>query len=152
MTTASIERVGNLRLAGIACAGYPAEPWSLMERVEALLAPQEVTIYGPAQLWFSLPPDGGPDTWSCTIGRAIIGLARPGAELVVEDFADLHALSQSHMAAIDELALSHRALQEEAHRRKVRTRPYWRVALARQRLSDGGLLPQATVSVFLDRG
>jgi hypothetical protein len=150
MASITHTRLGNLRLAGIACTGYPDDPWSASRRVHEELQEQGFTPQGAVQIWFSLPPDGDPATWHGTIGHPFVGLARPTAELVIEDYRDLRSLSLPHPGPIAELGLSHQQLQSEAGRQRARLRPYWRVSLARQALSDGSLLPQATVSVFVD--
>jgi hypothetical protein len=148
----TLAREGNLRLASLPSRGYPVDPWGLREQVLALLEGQEVEPYGPVAIFFNLPPEAEPIAAAeCQVGTAISGLGRSRGALVVEDYRGLSALSLPHPGPIRELALTWRRLAEAAGAREQPTRPYWRVALRTSRMADGNLLPQAEVSVFLDR-
>ncbi len=147
-----VRREGNLRFAGAACAGYPEDPLALAAAARSAMRDQSIRCLGPATLLFHVAPhDEPPARWECRVGTAIVGLAKPTAELAIEDFLDLHALILPHAGPIADLPATHRRLVEHARALGARVRPYWRLALARRRQADGNILPAAEVAVFLDR-
>jgi len=151
MAEPTLKREGNLRFAGIAAVGYPADAKRLGEQVRRELDGGELAPYGPVMLLFSLPPDGPPGTWDCQIGTAVIGLPRPVGRVAIEDYRGLYALSLPHAGAIRQLPESHHRLVEHARGLGYHARPYWRLALCRRRLADGNCLPISELSIFLDR-
>lgn len=145
-----LRREGNLRFAGRASMGYPEDPEASCARVRTLLADQDLRLLGPATLLFTLPPDGPPSSWECSTGLAMVGLARPVGDLLIEDYAGLYAATLPHHGPISDLPGTHRRLVEHVKAMGRTLRPYWRVALWRRRLADGNPLPVAEVSVFID--
>jgi hypothetical protein len=147
-----LKREGNLRLASIPSAGYPADPWALAERVRGLLDEQELDTYGPVTVWFSRAPGDDPSSaWECSVGLALTGMARSIGGMVVEDYRQLHALSLVHDGAIRDLPQTWKRLHDHGRSLGRQVRPYWRLALRDRRLADGNLLPVADVAVFLDQ-
>ena len=143
---------GNLRLASSHSEGYPRDIEHIFDLVLDDISEQSITPYGPAVLFFNLPPDDqGPSQWPCQLGTAITGLGRASERVYIEDYRSLHALVLNHMAPIKDLGSTYRRLRDHALAMGFRVRPYWRVALRKQRLADGNLFPQCEVSVFLDR-
>jgi hypothetical protein len=151
MVEPSLKREGNLRFAGIASPGYPADPMAIGDEVKHLMDGQGLSFIGPLSLLFAMPPDGHPREWSCSIGSAVIGLARPAGQIAIEDYHALLALTLPHPGPIIEIGSVHRRLSEHARAIGYRIRPYWRVSLWRRRLADGNLMPATELSVFLDR-
>lgn len=143
---------GNLRLASSHSDGYPRQIEHIYDLVLDDIAEQPVNPYGPIVLFFNLPPDDqGPDAWPCQVGTAVTGLGRASEAVYIEDYRGLHALVLNHMSPIKNIAATYRRLRDHALAMGFRVRPYWRIALRRQRLADGHLYPQCEVSVFLDR-
>jgi hypothetical protein len=143
---------GNLRLASTHSDGYPHNLEDMFDLVLDDIADQSVNPYGPIVLFFNLPPDDqGPANWPCQIGTAITGLGRASESVYIEDYRSLHALVLNHMPAIKNISQTYKRLRDHALAMGFRVRPYWRIALRRQRLADGNLFPPCEVSVFLDR-
>jgi len=152
MPDPTVRTDGNLRFAGVALAGYPADAEAVAARVRSVVESQTgVASYGPATLLFTLPPHGHPEEWECQVGVAVTGLPRPLQDVQVEDYHALQALVLPHGGPIRDLDTTHRRLVEHARTLGHVVRPYWRVALCRKRLADGNALPVAEVSVFVDR-
>lgn len=146
-----LRREGNLRFAGLACPGYPEDPWAICAEVRRLLAGEKVDFIGPPTLLFSLPPQGAAADWECQVGLALSGLPAPRGTLAIEDYSQLSALSLPHPGPIADLAATHRRLADHGRSLGHQVRPYWRLALRRRRLADGNGLPVSEVAVFLDR-
>jgi hypothetical protein len=153
-----LRRDGNLRVAGIPCAGYPDDPMTIAATARRLAEAGGGEPYGPPLVWFHLPPDQRPpSTWECTVGVAMTGMARPGAttddgrRLAVEDYRGLRAFVRGHDSAIADLGATWAAIDAHARGQGYRVRPYWRLALIHRRLADGNLHPVAEVAVFIDR-
>ncbi len=147
-----VRREGNLRLVSVNSPGYPLDPPALGARVQAFLDGQEAEANGPLVLLFALAPgDDGPATWECQTGYAVTGMAMGADGVVVEDYRQLTALHAPHLGPIRDLPETWRRLDAHARAMGWRPRPYWRLALRDRRLADGNLLPEAEVSVFVDR-
>ena len=154
MPDPQLRREGNLRFVSLPVVGWPADPSVLDAQVAHLLDEQEAEAYGPLCLLFSVPPGDEPATaWECQVGRAVTGMAVGGGSdgLLVEDYRQLTALHVEHAGAIRDLPTTWRRLDAHARTMGWRPRPYWRVALRDRRMADGNLLPEAEVSVFVDR-
>jgi hypothetical protein len=147
-----LKREGNLRFAGLASPGYPADPAVLLDEVYKRLSGLELIPHGPTSIWFSVSPDETPPgDWECQVGTAVTGLPVPVPGVAVEDYRNLYALSLPHVGAVRELPRTHQRLVAHAKTMGYRVRPYWRLALRERQLADGNLLPVADVAVFLDR-
>jgi hypothetical protein len=143
---------GNLRLASLPAPGLPCDSGALDRELSELVAGQGgCETAGPLVILLDLPPSDEPASWRCQVGRAVIGSLRPQGSLLVEDYRSLQALSLPHTGSWHELAATHGQLAAHAQAMGWRLRPYWRLALPRERSADGHLVPGCTVSVFLDR-
>lgn len=152
MERPALRRIGNLRLVTSSFPGWPDDPFAVRDRLCASLGQGEAAPYGPVQIWFAHAPDRqqSPSLWPCQVGTAITGMARPGANLLVEDFRNLAGYSRDHLGPLADLAHTWEELRDLANRWKQTLRPYWRVCLGRRRLSDGNLLPVCSVGIFVD--
>lgn len=143
---------GNLRFASIAADGLPCSVDARDREVRELLAAKGGCEHaGPATIIIDLPPNDAPADWRCQVGCAVIGQPRPHGALLVEDYRGLQSLGCDHHGSWRDLAGTHAELAAHAQAMGWRLRPYWRVALPRQRSADGHLVPGCAVSVFLDR-
>ena len=99
-----------------------------------------------------MPPAGdSPEEWAMQVGLPITGLLKAKAPLIVEDFHHLQALTVPHHGPRQDLGGTYQQLAEQARAFNWFLRPYWRITISVERLSDGALHPQTLVSVFLDR-
>lgn len=147
-----LKREGNLRFAGVASPGYPADPFVLVDQVCKQLSGLELVPHGPASVWFAVGPDEAPPSaWDCQVGMAVTGLPVPIPGVAVEDYRNLYALSLPHVGTVRDLCRTHQRLVAHAKTMGYHVRPYWRLALRERQLADGNLLPVADVAVFLDR-
>lgn len=153
MPEPKLVREGNLRIAGFSFESYPEQPESHISLIKKTLLSTTAHAYGPALLWFSLPPeDLSPSRWSGHIGVAITGLPTPTSGLLVEDYRNLLTLTLPHAGPIRDVAITWRRLADHAKRMTLGTpRPYWRLALRNRRMPDGNPLPIAELGIFLDR-
>lgn len=143
---------GNVRLASLPSPGWPADPWALGDRVRDLLDDQELEPYGALQVWFSVPPgDDPPARWECQVGWTVAGMPHPADGLLIEDYRRLDAFAVAHGGPVRDLGATWRRLDAHARTAGWRPRPYWRLALRDRRLADGNLLPEAEVSLFVER-
>ncbi len=148
-----LEREGNLRLASLACSGFPADLAAIAaEAGRAACSQAGVETYGAACAVIDLPPgDSDPLTWRCQAGIPVLGQPRPIPPLLVEDYRALQALSLPHPGPARSLAASWQLLSDHARAMGWMLRPYWRVSIPIGRAADGHLVPDCVVSVFLDR-
>lgn len=151
-------REGNVRLASVACSGWPDDPEALGAALDAALQAQDIDRYGPLTLLFPIPPaDDPPASWEVQVGRCVTGLPRAGTEvhaglrLLVEDYRRLVAVSLPHHGAVRDLPRTWKRLDDHARAQGFKVRPYWRLRLRRRALPDGSLLPQAEASVFVEK-
>ena len=152
MADPQVRREGNLRFAAVAFQGLPESLIAAYADARTALGEQRVQCYGPPMALFSFPADDdGPHTWPCQVGSGIIGMARHGNGLLVEDYRHLQTLSLPHMESSARLVDTYRQLANHARANGWKVRPYWRLALRRRRLADGNMLPTSEVSIFLDR-
>ncbi len=146
---------GNLRFASIGHDGCPLNAQDLWQDIVSTLvekADTAVECYGPPVILFTLPADDEPiSNWPCQVGTAITGLTTQQPPLFIEDYRNLYSLSAPHMDALADLHLTYKQLANHARALGYSLRPYWRLSLRRTRLADGGILPAAEVSVFVDR-
>jgi hypothetical protein len=151
-----LAKEGNLRVAGLPCTGYPADPDAIHAQVLALLAGSQAKPYGPVMLWFVHGPEETPSSqWDCLVGTSITGLppaSAANAGMMTEDYRALLALTLPHAGPICELPITWRRLVDHAQRLNLGTvRPYWRLNLRRRRMPDGNPLPIAEAAIFLER-
>jgi hypothetical protein len=147
-----LKREGNVRLVTRTQRGYPSDVLGMVDEVRGQLATTALVPFGPAMVLMSLPPDEQPcSAWECQVGTAVTGKPQRVAELSVEDYRALFALSLPHTGPIRQLAQTYAKLAAHATSMSYRVRPYWRVALRARRLADGNLLPVCDVAVFIDK-
>jgi hypothetical protein len=147
-----LKREGNVRLVTRTLRGYPDDVLGVVAEVRAQLATTALVPYGPATVLMTLPPDEQPcSAWECQVGCAVTGQPVRIANLAVEDYRALYALSLPHSGPIRQLAQTYAKLAAHATSMSYRVRPYWRVALRARRLADGNLLPVCDVAVFIDK-
>ena len=144
---------GNLRLASVSLDGWPEDLQAQRRILDELVADKPgVEVAGPLTLLIDMPPAGDtPDEWQMQAGLPITGLLKAKAPLIVEDFHHLQALTVPHHGPRGEIGATYQQLAEQARAFNWFLRPYWRVSISMQRLSDQALHPQTMVSVFLDR-
>lgn len=152
-----LTREGNLRLACLAAAGWPADPLLAAEGLRQAVAGPEVGCHGPVQVFVAgAPGDEPPAAWEVHLGIAVTGMPRPGLthdgqRVLIEDYRDLVALTLPHHGPVRELGRTWKRLADHGAALGHRLRPYWRVCLRRRQLADGSILPASEVAVFLDR-
>lgn len=154
MSEPQLANEGNARVASLPSGGVPADPQSLAARVRSALGEADWCQRDPLT-WIivDLPPIAAdaPAGWRCQVGLSLTGLVRSRAPLLVEDYRRLTALSQPHVGPVRDLAQTYERLRGYAEAHGWRLRPYWRIAVGAIATPDDHLLPEALVSVFLDR-
>ena len=131
---------------------FPADVDAAFGELRAQVDALDVQRYGPAIALVAMAPvDDDPAKWSCQIGYAVTGLGRATPPLLIEDYQGLQAVTLPHHGSVRQIVDTWRRLDDHARSVGWLPRPYWRIAMHRERTGDGTIFPDTRVSIFIDR-